>query len=89
MGSSRRSRAAPTERPGDRAPAKTAHPRHGSRIERSTNALDALADPTHPEHEVMLEWVDPDFDPEEVNLDLINWDLALVAKGHEPGIGWG
>ena len=51
--------------------------------------LEALADPTHPEHEAMLEWVGPYFDPEAVDLDLINQELALVAKGHEPGIGWG
>ncbi len=27
------------------------------------NLLDALGDPTHPEHETMAEWAPPDFDP--------------------------
>lgn len=50
--------------------------------------LAVLADPADPEHEQMKEWVGPYFDPEAVDLDEIDRELALVAKGREPGIGW-
>jgi hypothetical protein len=30
--------------------------------------LDALSDPTHPEHEEMREWAPPDFDPTSFNV---------------------
>jgi hypothetical protein len=34
--------------------------------------LEAMADPNHPEHEDMLEWVGREFDPEAFDLDEIN-----------------
>jgi hypothetical protein len=34
--------------------------------------LEAIADPDHPEHEDMLEWVGGEFDPEAFDLDEIN-----------------
>jgi hypothetical protein len=40
--------------------------------------LEAIADPDHPEHEDMLEWVGDDFDPEEFNLDGINTALKAL-----------
>jgi hypothetical protein len=38
--------------------------------------LNALADPRHPDHDMMTEWVGDDFDPEAVDLDEINQRLA-------------
>jgi hypothetical protein len=38
--------------------------------------LEAIQNPSHPEHEEMLEWVGGDFDPEEFDLDEINERLA-------------
>jgi hypothetical protein len=37
--------------------------------------LDAIQDPTHEEHEKMLEWVGEEFDPDEFDMDLINIEL--------------
>ena len=53
-----------------------------------SDLLAVLADPTNPDHEEMRERVGPYFDAEEFDLDFINQELVLVAKGHEPGIGW-
>lgn len=49
--------------------------------------LAVWADPADPEHEETKERVGPYFDPEAVDLDYINEELALVAKGRAPGIG--
>lgn len=49
--------------------------------------LAVLADSTHPEYTETKESVGPYFDPEAVDLDYINEELALVAKGHSPGFG--
>ena len=38
--------------------------------------LQAIADPKHPEHEDMLEWLGGEFDPEEFDLEEINEDLT-------------
>lgn len=46
-----------------------------------TELLEILADPTHPEYEDRLEWVDEDdFDPEAFNIDDINKHLAAVGE---------
>ena len=37
--------------------------------------LDALADPSHPEHDNLLEWVGGEFDPELCDLEAINQAL--------------
>lgn len=34
--------------------------------------LEAIANPDHPEHDEMLEWVDEEFDPERFALDEVN-----------------
>lgn len=34
--------------------------------------LEAITDPSHPEHEEMLEWIEDDFDPEKFNLEEVN-----------------
>ncbi len=39
--------------------------------------IDAMADPAHPRHDELREWVGGDFDPEHVDLDQINAALAL------------
>lgn len=38
--------------------------------------LAAIQDPSHPEHEEMLEWIDGSFDPEAFDLDQSNQQLA-------------
>jgi hypothetical protein len=40
--------------------------------------LEAIADPSHPEHEEMLEWVGDDFDPEALDLDETNKTLRRL-----------
>ena len=37
--------------------------------------LDAIQDPKHNEHESMLEWVGKEFDPDELDINLINKQL--------------
>ena len=39
------------------------------------NLLEALADPTHEEHEEYLEWAGEDFDPEDFSLAVVNVHL--------------
>jgi hypothetical protein len=39
------------------------------------NLLEAIADPSHEEHEEYLEWAGEDFDPEEFELDVVNVHL--------------
>lgn len=41
--------------------------------------LQALADPAHPEHESMTEWIDYDFDPAEFSVAEVNARLKYVA----------
>lgn len=50
--------------------------------------LEALADSNHPDHEHMKAWVGPYFDPLDFDLPFINEELARVAQGQVPGIGW-
>ena len=38
--------------------------------------LEAIQNPSHPEHDDMLEWIDGAFDPEEFDLDEVNQRLA-------------
>jgi hypothetical protein len=40
--------------------------------------LEAIADPKHPEHDDMLEWVGGEFDPEAFDLDEVNEALRYV-----------
>jgi Plasmid pRiA4b ORF-3-like protein len=40
--------------------------------------LEALADPSHPEHEEYKEWVEEDFDPGQFDVDEVNQWLARV-----------
>jgi hypothetical protein len=42
--------------------------------------LDAVADPAHPDHHELSEWLNPDFDPEEFDLDDVNRELGPVLK---------
>jgi hypothetical protein len=45
------------------------------------NLLEALADPKHPEHAEMREWAGPYFQPEHLDLELVNKELrALGAR---------
>jgi hypothetical protein len=38
--------------------------------------LKALKDPSHPEHEDMLEWIGGDYDPAFFDLDAVNQQLV-------------
>jgi hypothetical protein len=49
--------------------------------------LEALANPADPRHEDMLEWAGEDFDPEAVDLEEINFRLALTRPRESEG-GW-
>lgn len=39
---------------------------------------ETLKDPSHPEHEEMMEWLDGDFDPEAFDLEQVNQELRRV-----------
>jgi Plasmid pRiA4b ORF-3-like protein len=41
--------------------------------------LDAIGDPSHPEHETMLEWVGDDFDPDYFDQARVNDELARIS----------
>ncbi len=43
------------------------------------NFLAAISDPSHPEHEELLEWVGGAFDPKRCDLNGINWQLKRLA----------
>ena len=40
--------------------------------------LEAIADPKHPDHDEMLEWLDEDFDPEAFDLEAVNAQLHAL-----------
>jgi hypothetical protein len=42
--------------------------------------LDAIADPSHPEHEEMVEWLGPGFDPKAFDRDNLNLALNRIGK---------
>jgi hypothetical protein len=42
------------------------------------NFLEALRDPDHPEHEMYLEWIGDEFDPQEFDLEETNEILRGV-----------
>ena len=44
------------------------------------NFLDAIADPKHPEHAFLLEWAGGGFDPEKIDREEIEFDLAMLAE---------
>ncbi len=44
------------------------------------NLLEVLADPAHPDHDEMKEWMAGDFDPEAFDLDAVNARLVRVRR---------
>jgi hypothetical protein len=42
--------------------------------------LEAIRDPEHPEHEEQLEWAGGEFDPEAIDLDEVNRELAKIQQ---------
>ncbi len=40
--------------------------------------IEAIRDPSHEEHEDMLDWIGGSFDPEELDLKAINRDLKRM-----------
>ncbi|MFV2072957.1 MAG: plasmid pRiA4b ORF-3 family protein [Thermoanaerobaculales bacterium] len=49
--------------------------------------LEAVSDPTHPDHDELSEWLDPDFDPEAFDVDRVNRDLRRVfSEGDGPPV---
>jgi hypothetical protein len=47
--------------------------------------LDAISDPTHEEHEHLLEWVGESFDPEEFDVYRIQLGMENIARARRPG----
>lgn len=45
------------------------------------NFLEAMADPTHEEHDSYLEWIGDEFDPEALDLEEINQALDALRRG--------
>jgi hypothetical protein len=45
--------------------------------------LEAVQDPTHPEHDSYLEWIGGRFDPEAFDLEQVNRRLRLVGRGRK------
>ena len=43
-----------------------------------TDFIEAVLEPSHPEHEDMLEWIGGKFDPEALNIDEINENLKQI-----------
>lgn len=46
------------------------------------NLIDALRDPDHPEHDELVDWASPDFDPEEFDVETTT-AMMRVAKAFE------
>jgi hypothetical protein len=44
------------------------------------NLLAAIRDSTHPEHEMMLDWVGDEFDPERFDIDAVNARLGATKR---------
>ncbi len=44
------------------------------------NFLQVIQDSNHPEHEEMLEWVGGFYDPEDAELDEVNYGLKMIPK---------
>lgn len=45
--------------------------------------LEAIRDPSHQDHEEMLEWVGDDFDPEAFSVDTLNRSLASLQRHYQ------
>ena len=50
--------------------------------------LETLRDPNHEEHEAMLEWIGPGFDPEHFDLDDTNQALSVERPMRDHGVNW-
>ncbi|MGH8699874.1 MAG: plasmid pRiA4b ORF-3 family protein [Burkholderiales bacterium] len=48
------------------------------------NVLEAMADPKHPEHEEMLEWIGGEWDPEAFDMDAVNARLQPRKRRAAP-----
>jgi hypothetical protein len=42
------------------------------------NFREAMRDPQHPDHKELSEWIGSSFDPEEFDLDEVNWHLGAM-----------
>jgi hypothetical protein len=50
-------------------------PEDSGGVHRYEYLLEAVSDPTNPDHEELSEWLDPEFDPEAFDADRVNRDL--------------
>ena len=53
-------------------------PEDSGGVRRYGYLLEAVSDPSNPDHEELSAWIDPDFDPEEFDVDRVNRDLRRV-----------
>lgn len=73
----------PVEGAGDESPrctggARACPPEDAGGPSRYQEILEAIADPDHEEHDELLEWIGPDFNPEEFDASVVNSVLARM-----------
>ena len=53
-------------------------PEDSGGVHRYKYLLEAVSDPTHPDHDELSQWLDPEFDPEAFDVDRVNLELQRV-----------
>ena len=58
-------------------------PEDSGGVHRYRHLLKAVADPTHPDHDELSQWLDPEFDAEAFDEDVVNRELRRVFNQAE------
>jgi hypothetical protein len=61
-------------------------PEDSGGVHRYEYLLEAVSDSANPDHEELSDWLDPDFDPEEFDVDRVNRILRQVFS-EDDGLG--